>query len=26
MAAILLTRDDALRRKIRAAIENSHRD
>ena len=26
MAAILLTRDDALRRRIRAAIEKSHRD
>ncbi len=26
MAAILLTRDDSLRRKIRAAIEKSHRD
>ena len=26
MAAILLTRDNALRRKIRAAIEKSHRD
>jgi len=26
MAAILLTRDDALRRKIRTAIKKSHRD